>query len=235
MFRGPSGLLACALVATTVAGCVAGCGDDLTNKPKPPLEVVVKATSDPGRALAGVSVVYAGKTIKETDDEGTARLVLTGNEGDVFEVTIKCPAGHQSPTKPLAIPLRRLAEPSKTPEYEVSCPPTTRTVVVAVRAENGANLPVLHLGRVLGRTDASGAATVLLEKVETDTQFELALDTTEKGNEGLRPQNPASVFSVKRADDVLTFDVKFTVEKKPVVWKGPKKTGPIALPTKKMY
>lgn len=215
-------------MAFLIALC--GCGGE--QQQKPPVEVLVKVTGDPGRPLKGANVLFSGKTIATTDAEGSAKLTLSGNEGDNYDVTVKCPVGFQSPTKPISITLHRFAEPSKTPEYEASCPPTTRTIVVAVRAENGANLPVLYLGRVIGRTDASGAATVLLENLDADSQFELTLDTSEKGNEVLKPQNPTSTFTIKRSDDVFTFDVKFVVEKKAVVWKGVKKVGPIALPTK---
>ncbi|MGZ3420766.1 MAG: hypothetical protein ACXVEF_20100 [Polyangiales bacterium] len=219
------------LVVAAIAALSAACAGDA--KPKPPLEVVVKVTSDPGRPLENATLVFAGSTVATTGKTGSAQLTLTGNEGDTYEVSVKCPAGFQSPTKPLLIPMQRLADPSQSPEYEVTCPPTTRTIVVAVRAENGPSLNVLHLGRVVGRTDAAGAATVLMKDLDADTQFELTLDTSEKGNEQLRPQNPTSVFTVKRSDDVLTFDVKFVIEEKKKVWKaGPKKTGPIALPTK---
>ncbi|MBI2393680.1 MAG: hypothetical protein HYV09_29165 [Deltaproteobacteria bacterium] len=219
------------LVPVLVACAPAACGAE--PQQKPPVEVLVKVSGDPGAPLEGASVLFSGKSIATTDAKGAAKLTLTGNEGDLYDVTVKCPAGFQSPSKPISITLHRFAEPSKTTEYEVSCPPTKRNIVVAVRADNGPNLNVLHLGRAIGRTDASGAATVLLEGLDADSQFELTLDTTEKGNEDLKPQNPTNVFTVKRADDVFTFDVKFTIEKKKVVWHAPpKKTGPIALPTK---
>jgi hypothetical protein len=213
------------------ASVLLACGGEA--KEKAPVEVLITVTGDPGQPLEGANIMSAGKTIETTDKNGTAKLSLTGNEGDSYDVAVKCPKGFQSPAKPISIPLRRLADPSATAEYEVSCPPTTRTIVVAVRAENGGNLPVTYLGRAVGRTDASGAATILLEDLSADSQFELTLDTTsEKGNEALRPQNPTSVFTVKRADDVFTFDVKFVVEKK-IIHRAPKvKTGPIALPTK---
>jgi len=220
-----------ALVIPALLLAIAGCGAE--NKEKPPLEVLIRVEGDPGKPIKGADILFNGKSIKKTDDEGNAQLMLTGNEGDIYDVTVKCPAGHQSPTKPISIPLRRLAEGSKTPEYEVSCPPTTRTIVIAVRAENGVNLPVMYLGREVARTDTSGAATVLLENQDADSQFELKLDTSEKGNEQLRPQNPVNVYTIKRADDVFTFDQKFTIEKKAAVWHPTiKKTGPVALPTK---
>lgn len=211
---------------------VVGCNEPLAVKPKPALEVVVKVTSDPDKPLEGAKVLYAGKTIATTDDTGQAKLTLTGNDGDSYEVSVKCPTGYQSPAKATVIPLKRLE--GSTPEYDVSCPPTTRTAVVAVRAENGAFLPIKHLGRVVGRTDSSGAATVLLKEVEADTPIELVLDTSEKGMEVLRPQNPTSpAFVVKRGDEVFTFDQKFQIEAPKVkVYYAPKKVGPIALPTK---
>lgn len=210
----------------------AGCGAD-ASKQKPPLEVLVKVDGDPGQKLEGATLHYNGKVIATTGKDGAALLTLNGNEGDTYDVSIKCPTGYQSPQKPITIPLHRLADPTQKPEYEVSCPPTTRTVVVAVRAENGPNLPIMYLGRVVGRTDAAGAATVLLEGIDADTQFDLTLDTTEKGNEQLRPQNPSSSFTLKNADEIFTFDVKFVVEAKAKVYKwAPKKQGPVMLPTK---
>jgi hypothetical protein len=223
-------VLGALLLVSAFAPLASGCGAE--KKEKPPVEVLVKVQSDPGRPLKGAVVLYNGKPIPgaTTDDKGVAKITLTGNEGDTYDVTVKCPAGHQSPSKPVSITLHRFAEPAQAPEYDVSCPPTTRTIVVAVRAENGANLPILHLGRAIGRTDGAGAATVLLEDLDADSQFELTLDTTGKGNDVLKPQNPSSVFTVKRADDVLTMDVKFVVEKKAVKFYRP--VGPIALPTK---
>ncbi len=216
----------------TLNTCLSACSGEA--KEKPALEVLIKVTADPGQPLEGAQLVFAGKPVgTKTDAKGETTLTLTGSEGDTYDVAVKCPTGYQSPVKPLTIPLHRLADPGKPPEYEVSCPPTTRTVVVVVRAENGANLPVVHLGRVVAKTDSSGAATILLKDLEADTQFDLTLDTTEKGNEFLRPQNPSNVFTVKRSDDVFLFDQKFMIEKKATVYHAaPKKSGPIALPTK---
>lgn len=210
-----------------------GCGEEVKAKPKPPMEVAVAVSSDPGKPLEGVPILYNGKAIAKTNEKGIAKLTLKGNEGDSYDVTIKCPEGFQSPPKPLTIPLQRLADPNEAPEYDVACPPTTRTVVVAVRAENGANLPINYLGRALGRLDASGAATILIPEADADSQIVLTLDTTEKGNEGLKPQNPSSTFVVKKADDVFTWDQKFVVEGPKVkTWYGPAKAGPVGLPTK---
>jgi hypothetical protein len=213
---------------------LAGCGEEVKAKPKPPLEVAVIVTSDPGKPIEGAEIVYAGKTIKKTDEKGIAKLSLKGNDGDSYEVRIKCPKGFQSPSKTLTIPLQRLSDPNDAPEYDIACPPVTRTVVVAVRADNGPNLPVSYLGRPVGRTDGSGAATILVPDVDADSHIVLTLDTTEKGNEGLKPQNPINTFVVKGQDDVFAWDQKFVLDApKAKVWGGgPARTGPVALPTK---
>jgi hypothetical protein len=223
-----------ALLAIPSLGLL-GCGEDVKAKPKPPLEVSVIVSSDPGKPVASAEVVYNTKTIAKTDEKGIAKLTLRGNEGDSYEVAIKCPEGLESPQKPLTIPMLRLADPSQAPEYDVSCPPTTRTVVVALRAENGPNLPVMYLGRAVGRTDSSGAATILVPDVDAESQLVLTLDTSEKGNEALRPQNPSNTFVVKGQDDVFAWDQKFVVEAaKKKVWTGggAPRQGPVALPTK---
>ncbi len=222
------------LLLSLVSLGLGGCGEEVKAKPKPPLEVAVIVTSDPGKPIEGAEVVYAGKTLKRTDEKGVAKLTLKGNDGDSYEVRIKCPKGFQSPSKPLTIPLQRLSDPNDVAEYDVACPPVTRTVVVAVRADNGANLPVSYLGRAVGRTDGSGAATILVPDVDADSQIVLTLDTTEKGNEGLKPQNPSSTFVVKGRDDVFGWDQKFVLAApKAKVWVGgPARVGPVALPTK---
>lgn len=119
--------------------------------------------------------------------------------------------------------IKRLTDTNKKPEYDVTCPPTTRTVVVAVRADNGPNLPVMYLGREAARTDTAGAAHVMM-KLKPDEGFSLVLATD--GNDRLRPQNPSASFIVRDHDDVFTFDQKFDLEKKVVRGRrGPVKIG----------
>lgn len=181
--------------------------------PPPPLEILVHVTSDPGRPLKDAVVLFSGQKVSQSGEDGIARLKLTGRDGEAFDVTITCPEGYQSPAKPLPVLLKRLADPTRKPEYEVTCPPTTRTVVVAVRADGGPNLPVMYLGREVARTDGAGAAHVML-KLKPDESFDLVLGTAEKTAERLRPQNPFASFAVKDRDEVFVFDQRFEQEKK---------------------
>jgi hypothetical protein len=191
--------------------------------PPPPLEVVVRVGGDPGQAIKGAALLFNGQKVSTSGDDGVARLKLTGKDGEAFDVTVSCPEGFQSPAKPLQVVLKRLADDKK-PEYDVVCLPTSRTVVVAVRADGGANLPVLYLGREVARTDAAGAAHVLL-KLKPDEPFDLVLGTQD--NDRLRPQNPFASFVLKERDEVFVFDQRFELEKKKVVRGG--RRGPVKI------
>jgi hypothetical protein len=215
-------MLAPMRLAAPLFAVVTGCSA-LAPVPPPPLEVVVRVNGDPGQPLKGALLLFNGQKVSESGDDGVAKLKLTGKDGESFDVTVTCPDGFQSPTKPIQVILKRLADDKK-PEYDVACPPTNRTVVVAVRADGGANLPVLYLGREVARTDASGAAHVML-KLKPDEPFDLILGTTE--NAALRPQNPFASFTVKERDEVFVFDQKFETEKKKVVRGG--RRGPVKI------
>ena len=96
-----------------------------------------------------------------------------------------------------------------------------------MRADGGPNLPVKHLGREVARTDASGAAHVML-KLKPDESFDLVLGTSEKAAERLRPQNPFATFIVKDRDEVFTFDQKFEQEKRKRTGGG-RRRGPVRI------
>ena len=193
--------------------------------PPPPQEIIIRVNGDPGQPISGATVQYNGKKVSESGADGSAPLKLNGKDGEIYDLMVACPEGFLSPTKPLSVTLRRLADPTRKPEYDVACPPTTRTVVVAVRADNGPNLPVMYLGREVARTDGAGAAHVMF-KLKADESFNLVLGT--ESNDRLRPQNPTASFVVHDRDEVFTFDQKFDLEKRIFRGgrRGPQKIGP---------
>ncbi|MDB5219916.1 MAG: hypothetical protein JWO86_7843, partial [Myxococcaceae bacterium] len=103
---------------------------------------------------------------------------------------------------------------SRAPSFAARCAPLTRTVVVGIRAENGPNVPVTYLGKEVGRTDAWGAAHVVLS-VKANEQIALVLDTKSGGDKApkLRPESPSLTFVAKDKDDFVTLEQKFEVEK----------------------
>jgi hypothetical protein len=196
-----------------VVAALAASGCNKLSEPLPPTTFTlgVHVESDPGVPVTGASVVRGAKQVAATGPDGRARFDVLGADGDVVEAQIACPEGFSSPSKALSFRLARLAEPKRVVEIDVRCPPTERRVVVAVKAENGAYLPVKYLDKVVARTDASGAAHFALV-APPGAQFQVVLDTSERKD--LKPETPSRPFTVGRHDEIFLFDQRFEVEKK---------------------
>ncbi len=206
------------LVAPSTAALagIAGCANvTLEPPPPPPFKVAIAVEGDPGLPIMGALVTRNEKTVATTGIDGLAELTLNGADGEMVDASIRCPSGHTSPAKPISMRLARTRD-GRAPVFKVACPPMQRHVVVAVKAENGANLPVLYLGKVITRTDESGAAHFALQAAPGE-QFQVTLDTSGKEGEKLKPLSPSKPFTVGGADDIFVFEQKFDVEKKKVV------------------
>ena len=186
--------------------CAIGCETQgITSRNYP---FLVRVSGDPGRPVSGAGLTFKGKQVAASDSTGVAKLLARGQEGETVDFGVVCPEGYRSPTSPLSLRLTRLRADSAIPEYQVTCAPALRDVVVAVRAQNGANLPVLYLGREVARTDAAGAAHFLV-RVEPGAQLEVALDTRDK--RWLRPQDPVAHFLTRSEDDWFLLEQPFVV------------------------
>lgn len=198
------------LIASSLA---TGCTKASAQPPSAmPFTVAIAVEGDPGRPVTGAEILRSDKTVATTGTDGRAELTLAGVDGQTIDASIKCPAGHTSPPRPVSIRLARAGD-GKAPVVKVSCPPSQRKVVVAIKAENGANLPVVVLGQVITHTDASGAAHFAIDAVPGG-QFDVLLDTSGKENARLKPQSPSRPFTVGQSDDIFIYDQKFDVEKK---------------------
>ena len=198
-----------ALAAASLAA--ARCGSPSTAAP---YEFSVRVYSDPDRPLPGALLLHGNARLGTTADDGSVKLAVLGEEGEVVNLDVRCPEKFRSPPESLSITLHHLAETARLPEFVTTCPPRERSVVVAVRADGGQNLPVLYLGQEVARTDASGAAHVFLSAA-TDTPFELTLGTSETGALGLRPQSPTMKFIVRDRDELLLFNQRFVAVAEP--------------------
>jgi hypothetical protein len=192
----------CVLVAFALFGC------DVRGGAARAYEFSVRISGDPGRPVPGASLTFKGAPVATSDAAGFAKLSARGQEGETLDFAVACPEGYRAPARPLSLRLTRLRDGSPIPEYQVTCAPALREVVVAVRAENGADLPVKYLGREVARTDAAGAAHFVL-RVEPGAQLEVALDTHDK--RGLRPQDPVAHFLARSEDDLFVFEQPFVV------------------------
>ncbi len=191
----------CCAAAALCAGC------ELMGPPKPQeFRAVVTVESDPGVAVDGAKVVWQKQVLATTDASGRASVSLAGQEGDTFNLVITCPDAFKSPVKPLVVVFRKLVGADGA-EYTTACPPKTRAVVVVVRAQNGPNLPVFHLGKQVGTTDSSGVAHVVFD-LPAGSPLELRLKADE-GPIPLRPAEAIASFTVRDQDDIYVFDQKF--------------------------
>lgn len=205
--------LRCGLALAGLLSC-AGCREnrhDLGAEVVMPIALDV--SSDPGKGTKGADIQAGGRTLATTDDAGHAALQLHGIEGDLVELTVACPAGFEAPAASLKVAIRRGTEGEPGPHFDARCAPMVRTVVVGVRTEHGPDLPVVYLGREVARTDSSGAALVALS-VKPGEHVSLTLDTDAvRAGQKLAPENPTLTFVARDADDFVTLDQKFAVEK----------------------
>lgn len=200
-----------ALFALFASGCNTA---QLEPPPPPPFKATILVEGDPGFPVAGATVTRDKKLLATTAATGRAEIVLDGPDGQTVDAEIRCPEGLTSPAKPISMRIARNTGSSAAPEFRVACPPKTRHVVVAVKADNGPNLPVTYLDKVIAVTDASGAAHFAVDAAP-GTQFQVGLDTGE--NPRLKPASPTKPFTIGQSDEIFVFEQKFQVEKKKVI------------------
>jgi len=190
-----------------------------------PFSVVVAVHAGRDAPVAGARVLSGKQLLGQTDASGLSRLRLQGRDGQNVPLSVECPPGYSSPEAPLPVALRELASGSPPPRYEAHCTATTHSVLVAIRADNGANLPILQLDRRVGTTDAAGIAHVLLAGVSAEQPIALTLDTTQQSN--LRPQNPVLTFVSAPRDELVLLEQQFSrLEPKRKVARAPRPIGP---------
>lgn len=204
---------------------VLGVGCSLAPAPQP-FAIALRVVSDPGEGLAGAVVALGDAAPQLTDASGVLWARVHGREGDTVPVVVRCPAGYRSPDEAVPLVLRRFVDPGAVPQHEVACAPLTRTLVVAVRAPGGRDLPVLVDGQELARTDASGVATLRWD-LPLDESVTVMLDTSAQPD--LIPESPRRSFGKLRADEVVLFEEPFERRRPrkrapsrplPWVWRG---------------
>lgn len=187
----------------------------------PPASVTLRVTTTRGQPVVGAEVSLQRSVVARSDETGTARLEVRGRDGESFELYVNCPPPLRSPVRPVIV--RRLDIQGGSAEHSAKCEETRRTLVVAVRAENGPDLPIIHLGREVGRTDRSGAAHI---KIDADIRERIELTLSTAAMTKVHPQNPAAVYEPANHDEIQRFAVTFTSDPKKVPRK-PVVTGPI--------
>jgi hypothetical protein len=200
-----------AVVATVLAlASAAGCKQEQEQKR---YRVTFEVRVDRAPAV-GARLVIGGQPVKQTDAQGVAQLLLPGNDGTQFQVTVQCPPGTTGPAAPIPVTLRTLeladqAAAQRGIVQSVQCTPVERTLGVVVRTEGQANLPIFWQNREVGRTDQSGVAHLTF-RVRPQSPVQLELHTAEQPT--LRPENPRQTFAITEGDDIQVWDQSFQVE-----------------------
>lgn len=209
------------------AGCSAPETED-HSKLSMTADVVV--TSDPGHGLGGAELLASEQHVATTSEDGHASVALEGVEGDTVTLTVRCPDGFEPPA-PVRVALRRLSKDSRPPRFDARCAPIERTFVVGIRTDNGPDLPIYRLGKLVGRTDASGAAHVVV-RAKVNEQVSITLDTKRAERlPALRPESPTLTFVAGDHDEFVVLEQRFQVERAGAIRQAT--PGPAALPAPK--
>jgi hypothetical protein len=178
--------------------------------------VMVRAEADPGVPLSAVSVLLDGRRLGTSDERGALPLALEGQLGESVRLDVSCPNGYRLASQALRVVLRPVN--GRAPEYRVSCPPSRRWMVVAVRAKNAVNVPLRYLDSTIGRTDRDGIAHGLVALAPGE-RAKFVLDTSAPEHRYLRPQSPVLQVSVPDRDEVVLVEQPFVLD-------APKKPAP---------
>jgi hypothetical protein len=199
---------------------------ELEEKPKSPprFPVVVRVVDQGGQPLAGAKVSDKNKVLGTSDPKGIVKINVPGKEGETLALTVKCAESYSSPDKPLAVSLKSLGPGSPAPTFEARCTARSHSTLVALRTENGEDLPIVHHGKVIAHTDATGTAHFEL-RLPPEEMVTLSLDTREKA--ALRPQSPSLTFRTSTRDELVLLEQKFTLYRKKVVVKQAPRPEPL--------
>lgn len=188
-----------------------GCANEPDNLQRDiPLAIEVRDGAD--QVVEGALVRVDGRDLGQSGPHGQLLVLLRGVEGQSVTVTHSCPQGYEAsePAETIVV-LRRLSDSPESPvlvpiPVKLSCRALLRQVVLLVRTEPAARLPVRALGKEVARTDADGVAQVLL-RGQADEEVEVALDTGEHPR--LRPVSPTRRIRFSDKPQLLVFDQPF--------------------------
>jgi hypothetical protein len=160
--------------------------------------------------VADAKVLVSDEFVVRTDQDGRANVRFHGHEGDAVEISVLCPQGFEPAPHRRVVKLETLPNDAPAPRVEVRCKHVLKTVVVALRMENGSNLPVIYRGKEVSRTDASGAAHLVL-KVNPGEVVSLFVDAgaARDKRHKQRPERGALSFTGPSSDDYVILEQKF--------------------------
>jgi hypothetical protein len=200
------------LVGSIVSALIA-CGGPAPSRPVAQ-RVTVHARSTDGRDVPGVRLWVDGRELGTTDAAGRLESDLGARERARVVITAACPSAYRTVDERRELSLHRVlgrAPRASAPSLQlrVSCEPleVLAALVVRVRGDGVADLPVRVRDRVVGQTDPEGAAHLLL-RGRPDSSVTVQLDTSRVP--GLQPESPVQTFELGQQPSVLVFERTLT-------------------------
>ncbi len=207
------------IVSIMVGFAIGGCGNRESASLNSKFAVEFQVTNDDGEPLPGASIAIGKALSERTGSDGLLKVKINGVEGQSESVNTMCPEGFTGPDKPALLRLtrtRRVNVAGYQPmRVEAVCLRNARDIVVVVRAQGGAGLPLQVDGKPAGTTDTDGIAHVLVKADRSSSSLNVMLDTSAR--QDLRPKNPARAYELAGNDALLVFDQAFVSTPKPLV------------------
>jgi hypothetical protein len=177
------------------------------------IALIVEVVDDQDRPFSGALVFIEERNYGTTDDRGRMTAQLNGPEGRRFGIRVSCPNGwivENEKQRELNVRfLRPIDRKNAVPapmDVLFRCVPVTRKIVLLVRADGQAGLPIKAMGRELAMTDGKGVAQSVIEGMPGD-EIEIEIDTSD--NPELRPSMPSRRFTMPMRNQILIFDQRF--------------------------
>lgn len=197
--------------AYLLAGLVIGCSPHTKVSSPAAFDIEFRAQSDAGADLEGVSVFSSRRLFGTTNGSGRVRFGIQGLEGQIVDVSLKCPDGYLAPELPISVRLShtqsvniRADQPLR---FSAICTRTIRDVAVVVYADQGGSIPVTVDGQRATTTSTDGYAQLLLHVDRDVSSITVGLDTSEQFQ--LKPKNPRRQYELPPGDSILVYDQKF--------------------------
>ena len=184
--------------------------------PREHYELRITAVSDARRPLAGVGIRLDGRMLGSTNRHGRLHAALRSADGRAVSLSSTCPPGHRSEPSTRSIPLhpvqtgKRL---TRSIELLVHCQPQRLIVPVDIELTGPGELafPIFSSDHLVGRTDETGTATLLLEG-RPRSLLRVLVDTSSRPL--LRPRNPVHTLRIDDADARLQVVQAFETRKR---------------------
>jgi hypothetical protein len=173
----------------------------------------LRAESATGMPLAGARFFCQGHELGPTGADGLATLRIEARAGDALQVSTLCPVGYRAASsRNVRLPQASSTSAGAPTPLSVTqrCDPDRATAALVVRARQAQaplSLPVFVDGRLVGQTDGSGVAHLLVHG-SVGSSLEVRLDS--RSSPRLVPRDPVRVFELDAAETLLLYDQAFT-------------------------